>query len=93
MYSWIRNDGLTIGTSYVYRCIYCTSYKGVAFTSEEEHLGRWSTQRREREIDTKIASNLKWHSWYRNTLMAAEISEMNDNWGLDPIRKGFYKLL
>jgi hypothetical protein len=45
------------------------------------------------EIDTKIASDLKCHSWYRDTLMAAEIREMNGCWGLDPIREGFYKLL
>jgi hypothetical protein len=49
----------------VYRCIYCASYEGVTFTHEEEHLGRWSTPRREREIDTKIASDIEIPSWWQ----------------------------
>jgi hypothetical protein len=65
----------------------------VTLTREEEHLSRWSTLKGEMEIDTKIDSDLKCHSWYRDTLMAAEIREMNGCWGLDPIREGFYKLL
>jgi hypothetical protein len=46
--------GWTVGTGYVYRCIYCASHEGVTLTREEEHLGRWSRPYREREIDTKI---------------------------------------
>jgi hypothetical protein len=76
-----------------YRCIYYTSHEGVTLTREDKHLGRWSTPKREREIDTKIVSNLKCHSWYRNTLMAIEGREMNGSWDLDPIKEGFYKLL
>jgi hypothetical protein len=52
-----------------------------------------ANKEKERKIDTKIASDLKCHSWYRNTLMAAEIREMNGCWDLDPIKEGFYKLL
>jgi hypothetical protein len=48
---------------------------------------------REREIDTKIASDLKCHSFYRNSLMTTERREINGYWDLDPIREGFYKLL
>jgi hypothetical protein len=51
------------------------------------------TKEKEREIDTKITSDLKCHSWYRNTLTATERREMNGYWDLDPIRKRFYKLL
>jgi hypothetical protein len=35
-------------------------------------LGGWSRLKRNREIDTKIASYLNDHSWYRNTLMPSE---------------------
>jgi hypothetical protein len=42
---------------------------------------------------TKIASYLNNHSWYRNTLMATEKKNMKGCWDLDPISKGFYKLL
>jgi hypothetical protein len=76
-----------------YRHTYYASHESVTLTHEEEHLGRWSTPKREREIDIKIASDLKCHSWYRNTLMAAEIRKMNGCWRLDPIMEGFYKLL
>jgi hypothetical protein len=50
-------------------------------------------RREERNIHTKIASYLNYNSWYRNTLMAAEIREMNGCWDFDPIREGFYNLL
>jgi hypothetical protein len=56
-------------------------------------LGSWSKLKREREIDTKIASDLKCHFWYKNTLTAIERREMNGCCDLDPIRKGFYILL
>jgi hypothetical protein len=54
-----------------------------------------STREKERESDTKIASDpiRECHSWYRNTLMATGIRKMNGCWNLDPIREGFYKLL
>jgi hypothetical protein len=65
----------------------------VTLTCEEEHLGRWNKPKRGREIDTKIASDLKCHSWYKNTWMAIDIREMNGCWGLDPIREGFYNFL
>jgi hypothetical protein len=42
-----------------------------------EKSGKWSKPKREREIDTKIASDLKFHSWYRNSWMAIERREMN----------------
>jgi hypothetical protein len=54
----------------------------VTLTCEEEHLGKWCTPKRERAIDTKIVFDLKCHSWYKNTLMAAEIREMNGCWGV-----------
>jgi hypothetical protein len=51
------------------------------------------TKEKEREIDIKIASDLKCHSWYRNTWIAIERREMTGCWDLDRIREGFYKLL
>jgi hypothetical protein len=42
--------------------------------------------------DTKIDSDLKCQSWYRNTLIAIKRGEMNGCWDLDPIKEGFYKL-
>jgi hypothetical protein len=65
----------------------------VIFTREEEHLGRWSKPKREMKIDTKIASDLKCHSWYRNIWMATERREINGCWDLDPIREEFCELL
>jgi hypothetical protein len=47
----------------------------------------------EREIDTKIDSDLKCQSWYRTTWMVKEKREMNGCWNLVSIREGFYKLL
>jgi hypothetical protein len=44
-------------------------------------------------MDTKIGSDLKCHSWYRNILTVTESREMNGCWDLDPIREGLYKLL
>jgi hypothetical protein len=76
-----------------YRCINYASDGGVTLIREEEHLGRWSTPKGEREIDTNKASDLKCHSWYRNTMTATERREMNGCWDLDPIKEGFYKLL
>jgi hypothetical protein len=46
----------------VYRCIYCASHEGVTLIREDEHLDRWRKQKREGEIDTKIASDIKCHS-------------------------------
>jgi hypothetical protein len=40
-----------------------------------------------------MVSDLKCHSWYRNTLMAAEEREIDDYWDLDPIREGFFIIL
>jgi hypothetical protein len=60
----------------------------VTLTREVEHLGRFCKRKKAREIDTKIASDLKCQSWYKNTWMAIEIREMNGCCGLDPIRGG-----
>jgi hypothetical protein len=50
------------------------------------------TEEKEKEIATMIDSDLKCQSLYKHTLMAIERREMNECWGLDPIREGFYKL-
>jgi hypothetical protein len=52
----------------------------------------WAEEK-ETKTDTKIASDPKCHSWYKNNLTATERREMNGCWGLDPIMEGFYKLL
>jgi hypothetical protein len=93
VYNWTRNDGWIVGTAYVYGGIYCASHEGVTLIREEEHLGRWSKLKREREIDTKIASDLKCHYWYRNTLVAVEIRKWMGVGIWILIREGFYKLL
>jgi hypothetical protein len=51
------------------------------------------TEEKEREIDTKIVSYLKCHSWYKHTWRTIERREINSCWDLDPIKEGFYKLL
>jgi hypothetical protein len=47
------------------------------------------TKEKEREINTRIATDLKDHSGYRITLMATNRREMNGCWILNPIREGF----
>jgi hypothetical protein len=60
-------------------CIYYASHEGMTLTREGEHLGRWSRQKRNiaPRINNKIASDLKYHSSYRNISMATERREMN----------------